>query len=125
MLHPRSLTASGNPWKNGWLEDYGFLFHWDFQGPPKIGTPWAPYYSQIPLPFSNPERYGNSMGPAYHKGVPLLGVPGITLDLGKGTPPKFNSSSLKNGGWKTTFLLGFGNFSGAMLSFGRVPPKNK
>ena len=28
------------------------------------------------------------------------------------TPPKFNSSPLKNGGWKTTFLLGFGNFSG-------------
>ena len=26
------------------------------------------------------EWYGNSMGPAYHKGVPLLGVPGITLD---------------------------------------------
>ena len=29
------------------------------------------------------------------------------------TPPKFNSSPLKNGGWKTTSLLGFGNFSGA------------
>ena len=29
------------------------------------------------------------------------------------TPLKFNSSPLKNGGWKTTFLLGFGNFSGA------------
>ena len=24
----------------------------------------------------------------------------------RGTPPKFNSSPLKNGGWKTTFLLG-------------------
>ena len=24
---------------------------------------------------------GNSMGPAYHKGVPLLRVPGITLEL--------------------------------------------
>ena len=35
-------------------------------------------------------------------------------------PRKFNSSPLKNGGWKTTFLLGFGNFSGAMLNFGRV-----
>ncbi len=29
------------------------------------------------------------------------------------TPPKFNCSPLKNGGWKTTFLLGPGNFSGA------------
>ena len=30
------------------------------------------------------------------------------------TPPKFNSSPLKNGGWKTIpFLLGFGLFSGA------------
>ena len=27
------------------------------------------------------EWCGNSMGPAYHKGVPLLGVPGITLDI--------------------------------------------
>ena len=39
-------------------------------------------------------------------------------------PPKFNSEfTLKNGGWKTTFLLGFGNFSGAMVNFGRVIPK--
>ena len=37
------------------------------------------------------------------------------------TPPKFNSSPLKNGGWKKDpFLLGFGNFSGDMLNFGRV-----
>ena len=35
-----------------------------------------------------------------------------------GTPPKFNSSPLKKGAWKTTFLLGFGNFSGAKLNFG-------
>ena len=39
-----------------------------FRDPQGHGTPY-PYYS-----------YGNSMGPAYHKGVPLLGVPGITLD---------------------------------------------
>ena len=26
------------------------------------------------------------------------------------TSPKFKSSPLRNGGWKTTFLLGFGNF---------------
>ena len=36
------------------------------------------------------------------------------------TPPKFNSSPLKNGGWKMLeddpFLLGLGNFSGAMLN---------
>ena len=34
------------------------------------------------------------------------------------TPPKFNISPLKNGGWKTTsstFLLGFGNFSGSII----------
>ena len=30
-----------------------------------------------------------------------------------GTPPKFDSSPLKNAGWKMTFLLGFGLFSGA------------
>ena len=36
------------------------------------------------------------------------------------TPPKFNSSPLKNAGWKTTSLLGFGNFSGvnSLLNFG-------
>ena len=32
------------------------------------------------------EWYGNSMGPAYHKGVPLLGVPGITLEYPLPTP---------------------------------------
>ena len=33
-----------------------------------------------------------------------------------GTQPKFNNPPLKIGGWKatlSTFLLGFGNFSGA------------
>ena len=38
------------------------------------------------------------------------------------TLPKFNSSPLKMDGWKTTFLLGFANFSGGeLLNFGRVP----
>ena len=37
------------------------------------------------------------------------------------TLPQFNSSPLKSGGWKTAFLLGIGNFSGASwLNFGRV-----
>ena len=36
------------------------------------------------------------------------------------TLPKFNSLPLKNDGWKTTFLLGFGKSSGAMLNFGGV-----
>ncbi len=38
------------------------------------------------------------------------------------TLPKFNSFPLKNDGWKATFLLGFGNFSGvnSLLNFGRV-----
>ena len=41
--------------------------------------------------------------------------------IGGGTPPKFNSSPLKNGGWKTIRLSYWeGNFSGAMLNFGRV-----
>ena len=32
------------------------------------------------------------------------------------TPPKFNSSPLKNSGWKTILsYLGFGNFSGAIV----------
>ena len=56
----------------------------------------------------------------------MIGEAGEKIKRGKElgrffvTPPKFNSSPLKNHGWKTTFLLGFGNFSGAMLNFGRV-----
>ncbi len=34
-------------------------------------------------------------------------IPTLNITVTKyGTPPKFNSSPLKNGGWKTTFLLG-------------------
>ena len=45
----------------------------------------GPLTHTIPIPLShkNPQRYGNGMGTvweAYHKGVPLLGVLGITLD---------------------------------------------
>ena len=36
------------------------------------------------------------------------------------TPPKFISSPLKNGGWKTTYLLGRELFRGELLNFGRV-----
>ena len=35
-------------------------------------------------------------------------------------PPKFNSSPLKNDDWKTILSYWEGNFSGAMLNFGRV-----
>ena len=33
------------------------------------------------------------------------------------TPPKFNSSPLKNDGWKTSLSFWYGIFSGAMLNF--------
>ena len=33
------------------------------------------------------------------------------------TPPKFNSSPLKNDAWKMSFLLGASLFLGAMLNF--------
>ena len=43
----------------------------------------------------------------------------IHYPVGPGvTPPKFNSSPLKNGGWKTILSYWEGNFSGAMLNFG-------
>ena len=48
-----------------------------FSGAPKNGIPY-PYYSH-----TTPIRIPKDMGmvwEAYHKGVPLLGVPGITLD---------------------------------------------
>ena len=51
-------------------------YQWDFQGPPIMGPPCG----KFPIPFP----YGSGMGivcEAYHKGVPLLGVPGITLDI--------------------------------------------
>ena len=50
-----------------------------FSGTPNNGTPWAPYYSH-----TTPIRIPKDMGivwEAYHKGVPLLGVTGIILDL--------------------------------------------
>jgi len=40
------------------------------------------------------------------------------------TPPKFNSWSLKNDGWKMNFLFEEGNSSGVMLNFrGVMVPK--
>ena len=43
------------------------------------------------------------------------------LPPGSVPPPKFNSSPLKKGGLEDDpFLLGFGNFSGAMLVVGSV-----
>ena len=53
----------------------------DFQGPPNDGTPFPilfPYYSHT-TPIRIPEDMG-IVWEAYHKGVQLLGVPGITLD---------------------------------------------
>ena len=52
-------------------------FQWDFQGPQQ----WDPL-GPILFPYT-PIRIPKDMGivwEAYHKGVPLLGVPGITLD---------------------------------------------
>ena len=61
------------------------LCQWDFQGPPRTWYPEAPilFPYEKTLQFSNPQRYGNGMWivwEAYHKGVPLLGVLGITFD---------------------------------------------
>ena len=45
----------------------------------------------------------------------------LLLIFGEGsTPPKFNSSPLKNGGWNTILCYWDGNFSGAMLIFQQV-----
>ena len=45
------------------------------------------------------------------------GVPACITKKMYHTPWKFNSLPLKNDGWKMNFLLGFGNFLGAMLNF--------
>ena len=50
-----------------------------FSGTPNNGTPWAPYYSHTTPIFESLkiwEWHGNSLGPAYHKGVRPLEVPG-------------------------------------------------
>ena len=51
----------------------------EISGTPKdMGPPYGkrdPYHEPISLGIRKWEWYGNSMGPAYHKGVPLLGVP--------------------------------------------------
>ena len=51
-------------------------------GTPNNGTPlWeASHTIPISLGILDWEWYGNSMGPAYHKGVPLLGVPENQID---------------------------------------------
>ena len=65
----------GNP------KDSFFFFgdpfcQWDFQGPPQGYGTRDPYYSHVRIP--------KDMGivwEAYHKGIPLLGVSGITFDF--------------------------------------------
>ena len=51
--HPRSSLQSKANWRTN---------QWDFQGPPIVGMVWELVWE------------------AYHKGVPLLGAPGITLE---------------------------------------------
>ena len=41
-----------------------------------------PYYSHIFRDSNMGVGLGNSMGPAYHKGVPFLGVPENPIDMG-------------------------------------------
>ena len=55
---------------------------WEFQGPPRTWDPLMvsfSYYSHT-IPIRIPKDMG-MVWEDYHKGVPLLGVPGITLDL--------------------------------------------
>jgi len=57
----------------------------EFSGTPNIGIPF-PYYSH-----TTPIRIPKDMGivwEAYHKRVPLVGVPEITLDLKLPPPPR-------------------------------------
>ena len=57
------------------------LFQWDFQGPPIMGPPYGkrdPYYSHT-TPITIPKDMG-IVWEAYHKGVPLLGVPENPID---------------------------------------------
>ena len=59
------------PFFHKWLT--GPACQWDFQGPPIMG----------PLTHNVPIKIPKDMGmvwEAYHKEVPLLGVPGITLE---------------------------------------------
>ena len=64
-----------------------------FSGTPKdMGPAYGkrdPYYSHI---FR--DSYGNSMGPAYHKGVPLLGVPGKSPIGRLSSPRAYNQTHI-------------------------------
>ena len=53
----------------------------NFKDPQGHGTPWAPYYSHTTLMFESLKDIGMVWG-AHHNRVPLLGVPGVTLDRG-------------------------------------------
>ena len=54
-----------------------YLYQWNFSGTPNIGTPF-PYYSHT-APIRIPKDMV-MVWEAYHKAVPLLGVPEISLD---------------------------------------------
>ena len=81
--HPKAKKPS-SPWTMGratasdlvFLEKaYSTCNQWDFRGPPIMGP-----LSPIPLPCSNPWRYGKNLWETYHPlGIQLF--PGITLDL--------------------------------------------
>ena len=84
--------------------------------------PGSPKTKLCPLVVGNP-LHGSSQRPATLFG--RLDFQGIYIYIVQTTanmitPPKFNSSPLKNGGWKTILSYWEGNFSGAMLNFGRV-----
>ena len=73
-----------------WDGGLGVQNQWDFQGPPRT---WDSL--MVSGTYELPIRIPKDMGmvwEAYHKGVPVLGVPGITLDK---MQREFISSSLQ------------------------------
>ena len=95
----------------------GVVFR-EFPGKPN-GKTQPP--QKIALSFTGTLYLSARSGTKWLEGLNESQTPGRSLYLAKwNTPPKFNSSPLKNGGWKTILSYWEGNSSGAMLNFGRV-----
>ena len=83
-------------------------------------SPIHPWFFGSRSWLSSTSTKTNKNQPPWWSRSPALLSP---LPIGKYQPfpvtlPKFNGWPLKNAGsWTTTFLLGFGNFSGTMLNF--------
>ena len=97
------------------------IWQWDFQAPPIMG----PSYGKLPILFPYhfhifQDSYG-IVWEAYHKGVPLLGVPGITVEF---VVDFFKSTPRTKLGGPSKFEVVTRHIDRFMGMFGGTPPNH-